>query len=215
MTRRRAKRTEPQVPDPEVADEPAEVEAAGEPAPADGDDQLDEAAVGTAAAEVEPPAEEAVTERLQAEVDELKERYLRLAADFDNFRKRTVRDRAEGRVRAQGDLLSGLLDALDDLARVAHPDHAQANSKDVIAGVELVERKLLKQLEGAGLERVGEPGDAFDPNVHEAVASAPAASETEDQTVALVMQIGYRFHGLLLRPARVQVRVWSGEPATE
>jgi molecular chaperone GrpE len=81
----------------------------------------------------------------------------------------------------------------------------------VIAGVELVERKVLKQLEVAGLERIGAVDVPFDPNVHEAIAQAPAAAADQDHTVAAIFQVGYRFAGQLLRPARVQVRIWSGD----
>jgi molecular chaperone GrpE len=85
----------------------------------------------------------------------------------------------------------------------------------VIAGVELVERKLLKQLEAAGLERVVQVDVPFDPNVHEAIAQAPATAPEQDHTVAAVFQTGYRFNGQLLRPARVQVRIWAGDQAPE
>ena len=81
----------------------------------------------------------------------------------------------------------------------------------MIKGVELVERKMLKELEAAGLERVGDVGEPFDPNHHEAVGSLPAPSAEEDHTVGAVLQPGYKFSGALIRPARVQVRMWNGE----
>ncbi len=146
-----------------------------------------------------------------AELEELRDQHLRLAAEFDNFRKRRAREQIENRERAQGDLLRQLLDALDDLARVAHVDPSQSAVGEVLQGVELVERKLLRQLEIAGMEWVGAVDEPFDPNVHEAVTSVPAATPEQDHTIAAVLQVGYRFHKQLLRPARVQVRVWSGE----
>jgi molecular chaperone GrpE len=158
---------------------------------------------------VESPVEAA--RDVGAELADLNDRYLRLAAEFDNYRKRTGRERLELRSRAQGDLVAGLIDALDDLARVAHLDPEATTARDVIAGVELVERKMLKQLEAAGLERIAAVGVPFDPNVHEAIAQAPALSPEQDHTVAAVFQTGYRFGGSLLRPARVQVRIWTGE----
>jgi molecular chaperone GrpE len=147
-----------------------------------------------------------------AELAELNDKYLRLAAEFDNYRKRTGRERLELRTRAQADLIAQLIDALDDLGRVAHLDAATAKAGDVIAGVELAERKMLRQLEAAGLERIAAVDVLFDPNQHEAVAQAPAATPGQDHTVAAVFQVGYRFGGQLLRAARVQVRLWSGEP---
>ena len=145
------------------------------------------------------------------ELDELRDQHLRLAAEFDNFRKRRAREQIENRERAQGDLLRQLLDPLDDLARVAHVDPSQSAVGEVIQGVELVERKLFRQLEIAGMEWVGAVDEPFDPNVHEAVTSVPAETPEQDHTIAAVLQVGYRFHKQLLRPARVQVRVWSGE----
>jgi molecular chaperone GrpE len=163
---------------------------------------------GHGAALVEP-AQEAVL-RLEAELDSLKDRHLRVVAEYDNFRKRTSKERAETWGRAQADVVANLLDALDDLGRVADLDAQVTSAADVIKGVELVERKFLRELESAGLERAGEPGETFDPNVHEAVGSLPAESSEEDQTVGAVLQIGYRFGGVLIRPARVQVKMWQG-----
>ncbi len=152
------------------------------------------------------PLEQAV-ERLTEEAAHHKDRHLRLAAEFDNFRKRTSRERTEIWSRAQADVVSSILDALDDLGRVAHLEPDQTTVADVISGVELVERKILRELEGAGLKRVGVSGEAFDPNHHEAVATAPAPNAKQDNTVAAVLQPGYRFGGVLLRPARVRVFV--------
>jgi molecular chaperone GrpE len=70
---------------------------------------------------------------------------------------------------------------------------------------------MLRQLEQAGLERIAAVNVPFDPNIHEAIMQVPAESPDQDHTVALVLQTGYRFGRQLLRPARVQVRVWSGE----
>ena len=163
---------------------------------------LAEDAVSTA---VESP--EAATVRLTVELEEQKDRYLRLAADFDNYRKRVARDRNEVHLRAQADIVSGLLEALDNLARVTAIDPAEANGSDLVAGVELVERKLLSDLENRGLTRVGSTGDRFDPNDHEAVSTMPAPDGDKEGIIAAVFQVGYRFGGSLLRPARVQVFV--------
>ncbi len=162
----------------------------------------------------EPPLaalEAPAVEQLVAELDELRDRHLRLAAEYDNFRKRTARERLDLRSRAQGELVGALLDVVDDLGRVAHLDPAATAASDVIAGVELVERKLLRVLAGAGLERVTEADVAFDPNQHEAIGTVPADHPELDHTVGLVAQVGYRFGGQLLRPARVLVRVWPAD----
>ena len=152
-----------------------------------------------------PAADDDPLESLAAELRELQDRHLRLAAEYDNFRKRTSRERLDDRARAQGDLALALLDALDDLARVAHLDPAQTNAADVVAGVELVERKVLKQLGDRGLVRLGTVGEPFDPNHHEAIGSVPTSDPAQDQHVATVFQAGWQFGPQLLRPARVQV----------
>jgi molecular chaperone GrpE len=168
-----------------------------------------EAADGEEAAPVAPDHTLAGVDvgALEAEVTELKDRYLRLAAEYDNFRKRTSRERDEIRSRSQADLARRLLEALDDLGRVAHLDPAATAAADVIAGVELVERKVLRELGAAGLQVVNAIDVAFDPEMHEAIATLPTPTQSEDHTVAAVFQVGYRFNGVLLRPARVQVRV--------
>ena len=167
-------------------------------------------------AEASPPhglveRPEAAVDRLSAERDELSDRYLRVAAEFENFRKRTARERTQTQRLAKAEVVSGILDALDDLGRVAALDPDGSSAADVITGVELVERKLLHELEGAGLERVGKVGEPFDPGLHEAVAALPAERQEQDHQVAAVLQVGYRFGGALLRPARVQVHMWQDE----
>jgi molecular chaperone GrpE len=144
------------------------------------------------------------------ELAQLQEKYLRLAAEFDNFRKRTTRERAELWTRAQGDLLARVVDALDDLSRLAHVDPATTDAKTLRDGAELAERKLLRALDAVGLRRLAETGVPFDPTHHEAVTMQPAASPAEDHTVGAVLQPGYLLGDLLVRPARVVVLTWQG-----
>ncbi len=139
------------------------------------------------------------------ELDRLRDRLLRLQAEFDNFRKREARERAAAWARAKADLAQKLLGSLDDLDRVAHLDPRSAASEAVIDGVGLVERKLLEALEREGLAPVGEMGEPFDPHVHEAIGTVPTANPEDDGRVAAVHVRGYRFGSQLLRPATVQV----------
>lgn len=147
---------------------------------------------------------------LAQQMAEQQDKYLRLAAEYDNYRKRTARERSEQTSRAQGDLVRLLLDPLDDLARFAHVDPATTDAYTVVQGVDMVERKLLKTLSAAGLEIVDPVNQTFDPTVHEAVATEPALSPEDDHVVARVFQVGYLFNGQLLRPARVVVKQWNG-----
>ena len=148
---------------------------------------------------------------LDVQLAELTDRHLRLAAEYDNFRRRTVKERAELWPKAQADLLSRIVDALDDLTRFARVEIARTDAKTLLEGVNLVERKFWKELEAVGLRRVDEVGVAFDPKVHEAVTTAPAPDPSQDHTVGAVLQAGYKLGDLLIRPARVQVLTWSGE----
>lgn len=156
-------------------------------------------------------ASEAVA-RLEAELAEQQDRFLRLAAEYDNFRKRTVRERQDAELRGMGVLIRGMLDALDDLGRFAHVDPATVEAETIVQGADMVEKKLLKTLAGHGLEVVNPLGETFDPAVHEAVSTQRAELPEEDHRVAQVYQVGYLFNGQLLRPARVVVTQWHGEP---
>ncbi len=147
---------------------------------------------------------------LQAQIADQKDKYLRLAAEYDNFRKRSVRERQEAEHKGMGLLIAGILDALDDLGRFAHVDPTTVESAAVVTGAEMVEKKLLKSLAGHGLELVNPLGVRFDPAVAEALTTVPAATPEEDHTVAQVYQVGYLFNGQLLRPARVVVKQWNG-----
>jgi molecular chaperone GrpE len=83
--------------------------------------------------------EEAGSGDAQRELDEQRDRYLRLAAEYDNFRKRTSKERQEAHLRGQADMLRGMLDALDDLGRFAHVDPATTDPRTIVEGVEMVE----------------------------------------------------------------------------
>jgi molecular chaperone GrpE len=157
------------------------------------------------------PAEVEVQDSaLRQEIEEQKDKYLRLAAEYDNYRKRTQRERQEDRARAQGELVKQLVDGLEDLARVAHVDPTTVDVGALIHGAEIAERKLLKALQGAGLVIINPIDQAFDPALHEAVGTEPALSPEDDHVVARVYQPGYLFNSQLLRPARVVVKQWNG-----
>lgn len=144
------------------------------------------------------------------EVAQLKDRYLRLAAEYDNFRKRTDRERSGGRDRAQAEMAEALLEPLDDLQRVADLKAESTTVEAVLEGIQMVERKLLRILEGFGLETLDAHGKAFDPSMHEALMTIATDDASEDDTVGEVFQPGYQFRGTLVRPARVQVRKHGG-----
>lgn len=147
---------------------------------------------------------------VEQQLSEQRDKYLRLAAEYDNFRKRSSRERAEAGSRAQAELVTKLIDAIDDLSRFADIDPAMTDALTLHKGIEMVEQKLLKSLSAAGLELISPLDQTFDPTMHEAVATEPALSREDDHTVAKVFQPGYRYNGQLLRPARVVVKQWQG-----
>jgi molecular chaperone GrpE len=140
------------------------------------------------------------------ELASLRERHLRLAAEFDNYRKRVDRERSESWVRAQAQLLERLLEPLDDLARVADFDPETTPAGALHEGCEMVEKKFLRAMEAAGVEEIDAAEKPFDPTIHEALTTVPTDDPAQDNTVAQVYQKGYRLKGVLLRPARVVVR---------
>ncbi len=147
---------------------------------------------------------------VQQQLEEQKEKYLRLAAEYDNYRRRTVKERQEAHLRGQADMLKGLIDPLDDIGRFAHVDPATTDSQTLVDGVAMVEKKLAKTLAGHGLEIINPDGHPFDPALHEAVMTEPAATPEEDHLVSRTFQVGYLFNGQLIRPARVVVKQWNG-----
>jgi molecular chaperone GrpE len=202
----------PRSADKPLEDDPADDIAAEDPLAdpsTDGDDAdpTEPVTTGTAEPSAAAPAQAANQQRA---VDDQRDRYLRLAAEYDNFRKRTTRERSEIGSRAQAELARQLLDALDDLSRFAHLDPAATDAATVVQGADLVEKKLRKALGAAGLETIDPIDQPFDPAVHEAVVTEAALSPEDDHMVARVFQLGYRFNGQLLRPARVVVKQWTG-----
>jgi molecular chaperone GrpE len=158
--------------------------------------------------DTETPLEDSPADELEAVRDELRvlrDRHLRLAADFENFRKRASADLAGGWVRAQADLVRSLTEGLDDLQRVSQFTSEDTTVEALIEGVDLVERKLLKALSDAGLTVLDPHGDPFDPNVMEAMMRVPSEEDGQDDTVHQVFQKGYLFKDQLVRPARVSV----------
>jgi molecular chaperone GrpE len=176
----------------------ADSAAANEPAVAGSDPNGSSAAGATVAGEPE------------SGIDGDREKYLRLAAEYDNYRKRSARERSDAGARAQADLVRQMVEALDDLARFAHVDPSTTDAETIVQGVDMVEKKMMKALGSAGLQVINPVGETFDPALHEAVATEPTSAQEDDHVVARVYQPGYVFNSQLLRPARVVVKQWNG-----
>jgi molecular chaperone GrpE len=146
-------------------------------------------------------SDERVEQEEQREEQEVDDRLLRLAADFENYKKRAARERQEYVAFANERLLKELLPILDDLERAldAAEQHEEAQLED---GVRLVYRALASLLERQGVQQIPTDGK-FDPHVHEALLSQPAAAD--EGSILEVVQKGYRLGDRVLRPARVVV----------
>ncbi len=150
-----------------------------------------------------PDATAPPLDALQRERDELYDRLLRTTAEFDNYRKRTERERRDHAEWAAADLLGDVLAVLDDFERaLAVPSPAEANAYR--GGVELVHRQLLDLIKRRGVSPIDTAGHDFDPAVHQAVAydEAPGARDGE---ILDELRRGYRLGERLLRPAMVRV----------
>lgn len=186
-----------------------------------GDAAQDLAPSASRGGEEAPPSEgegsvepELLTEEISTltqELEDLRDRHLRLAAEFDNFRKRTTRERAQEAQRAQAELVKELLESLDDLARVSQQGAAAESAAAMLEGVQLVERKLRQTLERNGLEPIDAVGRPFDPELHEALTTVSTTDPKEDGRIALEIKKGYLFRDTLLRPALVQVKKYQPE----
>jgi molecular chaperone GrpE len=147
--------------------------------------------------------------KLSDERQELNDRLARRQAEFDNFRKRTERERSETYNRALGEVVRRLLPVLDNLQRALDAERIvevkeSEEFRHFLHGVELINRQLGGVLEGLGVEVVPTVGEHFDPHVHEAVATEET-NAAEPDTVTQEMQRGYRLGDKLLRPAMVKV----------
>jgi molecular chaperone GrpE len=141
---------------------------------------------------------------MAADLARLKDQLLRMAADFDNYRKRSRRDVQEAERRAQEDLVKALLPTFDNLERASAHTESAADLKSLVDGLQMVQRQFKDTLAGLGIERVGEVGVPFDPAEHEAVQNVETA-EFPAGAVARILQPGYRWKGRLVRPALVVV----------
>lgn len=143
------------------------------------------------------------------ETAELQERFLRKAAEFDNFRKRTEREKSDLIAMSKASALTELLPVLDACERARTSFQSEEAGESLARyreGVELLFKQLTDTLSRLGVKPTEALGQKFDPNLHEALVREES-SEHEENTVIEVLRRGYTFHGRLLRPAQVKVAV--------
>ena len=140
--------------------------------------------------------------QLQVEYDELKDRWMRGAAEFENFRKRTFTEKADWIKNATERLVLELCDVVDNFERALHPE-VEKNREAFEKGIDMIFQQLEAVLKKEGVEKIDAFGKEFDPNLHEALAHIP--SELEENKIVAVIQNGYIMNEKIIRPVRVAV----------
>lgn len=176
----------------------------------------EEEAVRASEAEEQIESEEAqeltAEEKLEKEletvkklVEEQKDKYLRLSAEFDNYRKRTLKEKAELIKNGGEKAITSILPILDDLERALQNMQKAEDVKAIYDGVDLIYQKFLKELSHEGLKKMEPIGEAFDTDYHEAIALVPSPSEEQKGKVLDCVQTGYTLNDKVIRHAKVVV----------
>lgn len=164
----------------------------------------DENAAGTTHLN-EPVQEENEFEKLQAELQEQKDKYIRLMAEFDNFRRRTAKERLELIQTAGKDVIVSLLDVLDDCDRAEKQIQGTEDVKQIKEGVSLVFSKMRSSLQAKGVKEMKSVDEEFDVEKHEAITEIPAPTEELKGKVIDEVQKGYYLNEKIIRFAKVVV----------
>lgn len=155
-------------------------------------------------AEVQPTVEEKLAES-ESKISQLIDQNLRQMAEFDNYRKRTLKEKAELIKSASADILTKILPVIDDMER-AIANNAKSDDTDAIKeGAVLIYNKLMHILEGEGLKKIQAKGEQFDTDLHEAIAIIPATEDSAKNTVIDCTRDGYKLNDKVLRIAQVVV----------
>lgn len=144
-------------------------------------------------------------ETAQAMIEEQKDKYLRLSAEFDNYRKRTMKEKAELIKNGGEKAIAAVLPILDDLERALANMQQADDVKAMYEGIDSIYQKFLKNLNQEGLEKMNPVGEAFDTDFHEAVALIPAQEEEQKGKVLDCVQTGYKLNDKVIRHAKVVV----------
>ncbi|MCC6599369.1 MAG: nucleotide exchange factor GrpE [Crocinitomicaceae bacterium] len=144
-------------------------------------------------------------EKLRASVADWKDKYMRLVAEFDNYRKRNVKERIDLLASASGDVIKDLLPLLDDFERAIKANENLEDINVAKEGFDLIYKRLYRQLEGKGLKPIESTGKPFDVDYHEAVTNIPAANEDLKGKVVDTVEMGYTLHDKVIRFAKVVV----------
>lgn len=165
---------------------------------ADGEEEAEE---HPAEAEEEKDPIEAANEK----IEELKDKYLRTVAEFDNYRKRTLKEKAELILNGGEKAISAILPVLDDMERAIANGEKTEDAQVLREGIELIFAKFQKTLEGLGVRKIETDGADFDTDVHEAIAMVPGMGDDKKGKVLDCVQTGYKLNDKVIRHAKVAV----------
>lgn len=152
--------------------------------------------------------EEKLQQRLdeaEKRIAEIQDKYLRLSAEFDNYRKRTIKEKSEIIKNAAEKTITAILPVLDDMERAIANMQKSEDAKAWLEGVELINNKFLKILSQEGLNKIETEGADFDTDYHEAIAMIPAPNEEQKGKVLDCVQTGYKLNDKVIRHAKVAV----------
>ncbi len=171
-------------------------------APEEQEEVLEEENASEPASEEAQEGEKSREEELEAQIKDKDDKYIRLCAEYDNFRKRSQKEKADIYFTSKAEVLEQILPILDNFERAAQ--NSEADFEAYKKGVELIFGQFLKVLEKFGVESFGEEGETFDPNLHTAVMAVTDDSLGEN-TIAQVFSKGYRLGDKIIREAAVKV----------
>lgn len=167
---------------------------------------VEEAAVESEEAKAEEPAEEKdPLEKAQAEIEELKTQLLYKAAEFDNYRKRTLKERAELILNGGEKVITAILPILDDMERAIENGEKTDDPEVLREGMTLIHQKFIKTLESQGVTKIEANNADFDTDLHEAVAMVPGMGDDKKGKVIDCLQQGYKLNDKVIRHAKVAV----------
>ncbi len=145
------------------------------------------------------------TAELENQIAELKDKYLRQVAEFDNYRKRTLKEKTELILNGGENIIKSLLPVIDDIERAKKNMETADNVEALREGVDLVFKKLITTLENAGLKKIDTEGKDFNTDEHEAIAMIPAPSDEAKGKVIDCVQPGYKLNDKVIRHAKVAI----------
>jgi molecular chaperone GrpE len=151
------------------------------------------------------PEKKKLKDSLRLKYENLNEQFLRLRAEFANYKKRVEKEQSDYLLFIRGEIIKNILPALDDFDHMFEKSEGENNETSILEGVKLIYEKLIQVLKDNGIEKIEAIGKDFDPQIHEALLMQKTLNKNENGKVINVFQAGYTIKGKLLRPSKVIV----------